>query len=106
MTTAWGGVLPKDNSQGRGDSFYYLLAAGAGVLAGWVDIKITDLLFTALLVMVPAMLLGFLRAFRGVAGLSVPEDPAISRAGFPIVSRIASSAGGGLRRRVRARGDQ
>jgi hypothetical protein len=61
MTTAWGGVLPDDNSQGRGDSFYYLLAAGAGVLAGWVDIKISDLLFTALLVMVPAMLLGFLR---------------------------------------------
>ena len=63
MTTAWGGVLPDDNSQGssRGDSFYYLLAAGAGVLAGWVDIKLTDLLFTALLVMVPAMVLGFLR---------------------------------------------
>ena len=66
MTTAWGGVLPENNSQGstRGDSFYYLLAAGAGVLAGWVDIKLTDLLFTALLVMVPSMLLGLLRPSR------------------------------------------
>ena len=63
MTTAWGGVLPEDNSQGsaRRDSFYYLLAAGAGVLAGWVDIKVGDLLFTALLVMVPSMVLGLLR---------------------------------------------
>lgn len=59
MTTAWGGVLPDDDS--HGDSFFYLLAAAAGALAGWVDIKIDDLLFTALLVMVPCMILGLLR---------------------------------------------
>ena len=59
MTTAWGGVLPDDES--HGDSFFYLLAAAAGALAGWVDIKLDDLLFTALAVMVPCMILGFLR---------------------------------------------
>jgi len=62
MTTAWGGVLPDDDTQG--DSFFYLLAAGAGALAGWVDIKVQDLLFTALLVMVPCMILGALRPSR------------------------------------------
>lgn len=59
MTTAWGGVLPEGDS--HGDSFFYLLAAAAGALAGWVDIKLDDLLFTALLVMVPCMVLAFLR---------------------------------------------
>ena len=62
MTTAWGGVLPDDDT--HGDSFFYLLAAGAGALAGWVDIKVQDLLLTALLVMVPCMILGALRPSR------------------------------------------
>jgi hypothetical protein len=59
MTTAWGGILPEGKASG--DSFYYLLAAAAGVLAGWVDITVGDLLFTAMIVLAACMLLGFLR---------------------------------------------
>jgi hypothetical protein len=75
MTTAWGGVLPGGDS--HGDSFFYLLAAAAGALAGWVDIKVEDLLFTALMVMVPCMILGFLRPSKPwrwavLVGLFVP----------------------------------
>ena len=75
MTTAWGGVLPE--GQAVGDSLYYLLAAAFGVISGWIDIKVGDLLFTALLVLAFCMLLGFLRpraAWRWVllVGLFVP----------------------------------
>ena len=75
MTTAWGGVLPEGES--HGDSFFYLLAAGSGALAGWVDIRVQDLLFTALLVMIPAMVLGVLRPHKPwrwavLVGLFVP----------------------------------
>jgi ABC-type multidrug transport system permease subunit len=59
MTTAWGGILPEGKA--GGDSFYYLLAAASGVLAGWVDITVGDLLFTAVIVLAACMLLGFLR---------------------------------------------
>jgi ABC-type multidrug transport system permease subunit len=59
MTTAWGGILPEGKA--GGDSFYYLLAAASGVLAGWVDITVGDLLFTAMIVLAACMLLGFLR---------------------------------------------
>lgn len=59
MTTAWGGILPEGKA--GGDSFYYLLACGFGALAGWVDIKIGDLLLTAMIVLAACMLLGFLR---------------------------------------------
>jgi len=44
-----------------GDRFYYLLAAIAGALAGWLDIKVGDLLLTALVVLLANILLGFLR---------------------------------------------
>jgi hypothetical protein len=59
MTTAWGGILPE--GQSTGDSLQYLLAAGFGVLAGWIDIKVGDLLFTALIVLASCMALGFVR---------------------------------------------
>jgi len=39
----------------------YLLAALAGMGAGWVDVAVNDLLFTALLVLMACMLLGLLR---------------------------------------------
>jgi hypothetical protein len=58
MTTAWGQILPEGKS--GGDGFYYLLAAGSGVLAGWLDIKVGDLLLTAMVVLVANMLLGIL----------------------------------------------
>jgi hypothetical protein len=59
MTTAWRGILPE--GQAGGDSFYYLLAAGLGALTGWADIRIGDLLFTAMLVLASCMALGFWR---------------------------------------------
>jgi hypothetical protein len=58
MTTAWGQILPE--KQSGGDSFYYLLAVLSGVLAAWLDIKVGDLLLTAMVVLVANMLLGFL----------------------------------------------
>jgi hypothetical protein len=62
MTTAWGGILPEGESSG--DSLQYLLAAACGVTAGWIDIKVGDLLFTAMLVLASCMLLGFARPRR------------------------------------------
>jgi len=59
MTTAWGEILPERKS--GGDAFYYLLAALSGVLAGWLDIKVGDLLLTAMVVVAANMLLGILR---------------------------------------------
>ena len=58
MTTAWGGILPERKP--GGDIFYYLLAAMSGALAGWLDIKVGDLLLTAMVVLAANMLLGFL----------------------------------------------
>lgn len=59
MTTAWGQILPEKES--RGDGFYYLLAVMFGTLAGWLDIKVGDLLLTAIVVLMANMLLGILR---------------------------------------------
>jgi len=58
MTTAWGEILPERRP--GGDAFYYLLAALSGALAGWLDIKVGDLLLTAMVVLAANMLLGFL----------------------------------------------
>jgi hypothetical protein len=58
MTTAGGGILPERKP--GGDVFYYLLAAMSGALAGWLDIKVGDLLLTAMVVLAANMLLGFL----------------------------------------------
>lgn len=59
------------------DAGYYILAAGFGIVAGWIDVKVGDLLFTALLVLAPCMLLGALRPNRPwrwtiVVGILVP----------------------------------
>jgi hypothetical protein len=75
MTTALGGILPEDQS--RRDLFPYLLAVGFGVLAGWVDIKVGDLLFTAMIVLGGCIVLGFMRPKRPwrwvvVVGIFVP----------------------------------
>lgn len=75
MTAAGGGILPERKP--GGDGFYYLLAAMSGVLAGWLDIKVGDLLLTAMVVLAANMLLGFLsprRPWRWVVlvGVFVP----------------------------------
>ena len=75
MTTAWGGILPEGKS--GGDGFYYLLAAISGALAGWLDIKVSDLLLTAMVVLAANILLGILsprRPWRWVliVGVFVP----------------------------------
>src|ERR1035441_6653469 len=75
MTTAGGGILPERKP--GGDVFYYLLAAMSGALAGWLDIKVGDLLLTAMVVLAANMLLGFLsprRPWRWVVlvGVFVP----------------------------------
>ena len=45
----------------EGDAWFYLLAALCGIGAGWADVAVNDLLFTALLVVAGCMLLGLLR---------------------------------------------
>ena len=75
MTTAWGGILPERKS--GGDGLYYVPAIVAGALAGWLDIKVGDLLLTAMVVLAANMLLGFLsprNPWRWVVivGVSVP----------------------------------
>jgi hypothetical protein len=59
------------------DGFVYLLAALFGLGTGWADVKVDDLLLTALLVLCSTMLLGFLRPRRPwrwllVVGACVP----------------------------------
>jgi hypothetical protein len=58
MTTAWGQILPE--RQPGGDAVYYVAAILSGVLAGWLDIKVGDLLLTAMVVLAANMLLGLL----------------------------------------------
>lgn len=58
MTTT--GSQVRSEKKSGGDVFYYLLAAVFGALAGWVDIKVGDLLLTAMVVLVANMLLGIL----------------------------------------------
>lgn len=75
MTTAWGGILPERKS--GGDGLYYALAIVAGALAGWLDIKVGDLLLTAMVVLAANMLLGFLSPrdpwrWVVIVGVSVP----------------------------------
>jgi len=55
---------PTSKDQSSSDARYYILAAALGIAAGWVDVKIGDLLFTALLVLAPSILLGALRPKR------------------------------------------
>ena len=77
MTTAWGQILPEEDAVAGRDTGFYVFAAGLGMVAGWVDIKIGDLLFTALLVVAPCMVLGLMRPSRPwrwvvVVGVMVP----------------------------------
>ena len=58
MTTSAGGILPERKP--GGDALYYALAALFGVAAAWTDIKVGDLLLTAMIVVAACILLGFL----------------------------------------------
>ena len=117
MTTGWGGILPE--REPGGDVFYYLLAAMSGALAGWLDIKVGDLLLTAMVVLAANMLLGFLsprRPWRWVVlvGVFVPvvewlayfflaEKPAraqIYESFLAFVPGIAGAYGGSIGRGV------
>ena len=46
---------------GRSDLLSYILAVALGIFAGWLEIRVRDLLFTALLVLAPCILLGVIR---------------------------------------------
>jgi hypothetical protein len=77
MTTAWGKVLPEEGPRTGHDWGFYVFAAAAGMFAAWADIKMGDLLFTALLVLAPCMLLGLMRPERpwrwvAIVGVFVP----------------------------------
>ncbi len=51
-------------SRNSSDIVYYVVAALLGVAAGWVDIKVGDLLLTAMVVLAANMVLGFARPPR------------------------------------------
>lgn len=70
-------MLPDEGPRGERDVGFYVFAAAAGCLAGWVDIKVGDLLLTALLVLSPAMILGVMRPAKpwrwvAIVGAFVP----------------------------------
>jgi|SRR5947209_3605067 len=61
----------------RSDTLFYVLAVAFGILIGLVNVKVGDLLFTALLVVASCMLLGLLRPRRpwrwvAIVGIFVP----------------------------------
>jgi ABC-type multidrug transport system permease subunit len=65
------------NEKRQRELFFYLLAALCGIGAGWADVAVDDLLFTALLVVLACMLLGTLRPRRPwrwvlVVGIFIP----------------------------------
>jgi hypothetical protein len=101
------------------DLLYYLLAALFGTLAGWLDIKVGDLLLTAMVVLAANMLLGILRPrmpWRWVLLVGVfvpavewlayfflsqkPERAQIYESFLAFVPGIAGAVGGSMGRRV------
>ena len=117
MTTGSGGILPKGKS--GGDAFCYLLAVMLGALAGWLDIKVGDLLLTAMVVLAACMLLGILsprRPWRWVLLVGVfvpvveglayfflsqkPERAQIYESFLAFVPGIAGAFGGAMGRGV------
>src|ERR1700676_2232585 len=102
-----------------GDRLYYVLAALLGVLTGWLDIKVGDLLLTAMAVLAANMLLGFLsprRPWRWVLLIGVfvpivdwlayfflsqkPERAQIYESFLAFVPGIAGAYGGAVGRNV------
>ena len=69
--------MVRKNEASSGDVWFYALSALCGIGAGWADVAINDLLFTALLVVMACMLLGMLRPrwpwrWVVVVGISIP----------------------------------
>src|ERR1700704_6396538 len=62
MNASSSGMIPAKKPES--DLVYYLLAVLFGILAGWIDIKVGDLLLTAMVVLAANMLLGILRPRR------------------------------------------
>jgi len=58
MANSWGGIIPEREPGGDGVSYALSVVFGAG--AGWIDIKVGDLLLTAMVVLAACMLLGFM----------------------------------------------
>jgi hypothetical protein len=117
MTTASGAILSKRKS--GSDALYYLLAALSGAAAGWLDIKVGDLLLTAMAVLAANMVLGFLsprRPWRWVVLVGVfvpvvewlayfflsqkPERAQIYESFLAFVPGIAGAFGGSIGRGV------
>ena|SRR5579871_3822023 len=77
MTTSWGRVLPDEEPGGTADLGFGIAAVIAGGLAGWVDIRVGDLLLTALVVLAACMILGVWRPVKPwrwvfIVGICVP----------------------------------
>jgi len=75
MTDPWGGLIAERKP--GGDAWCYALALFFGAAAGWIDIKVGDLLLTAMVVLASCMLLGFIsprRPWRWVVliGICIP----------------------------------
>jgi hypothetical protein len=75
MNTSGDRLIPERAS--GGDALSYVLAAVFGAGAGWIDIKVGDLLLPAMLVLAACMLLGFMsprKPWRWVLiiGISIP----------------------------------
>ena len=72
-----------DDARPRSDLLLYIVAFALGLLAGWVDVKVSDLLFTSLLVLAAAMALGVAR----------PKSPwrwsVLVAAGVPLAHALA-----------------
>ncbi|MGO9402678.1 MAG: hypothetical protein ACLPVW_04310 [Terriglobales bacterium] len=117
MTISTNEVLPKGKS--GGDRFYYFLAAMLGAAAGWLDIKVSDLLLTALVVLAANTLLGILsprRPWRWVLIVGVcvpvvewlayfflaqkPDRAQISESFLAFLPGIAGAYGGAIGRSV------
>ena len=69
--------MPEGAPGRRSDWLIYVLAGAAGLFTGWVDLRVRDLLFTALLVSAFCMLLGIMRPVRpwrwvAIIGICVP----------------------------------
>jgi hypothetical protein len=58
MTSSQDALIPERKPGGDGLSYVLAVVFGAG--AGWIDIKVGDLLLTAMVVLASCMLLGFM----------------------------------------------
>jgi ABC-type multidrug transport system permease subunit len=103
----------------RYDTWFYVLAALCGMGAGWAEVAVNDLLFTALLVLSACILLGLLRPrwpwrWVVVVGVFIPLTELVAYLIFTVrptrgqvygsylafLPGIAGAYGGAIMRRV------